>query len=277
MDTVSVARDHEALRRALGENKINWLGISYGTQLGANYAPLYPSHTRAMVLDAALEHSLPEGHQVAGEIVAAEDSFNRFADWCRPRRPVRYAAKTYGQSSIAWWRKQIKIRFPLRVRCGQSPVRTSGWARKVCCGSRSLRSMDLTCHGLGCRGRYRRRSTVMDPPSQSPQQELPSTDTMLCSATPVWTTHRRCAPIRTCSSGSSLASTRTSPAGCIRDLAGRVVHRLAGATSQPTQNAERPGSADLHHPGSSRSIDSLLLGTWPRSTDRGQRTVDAYG
>jgi pimeloyl-ACP methyl ester carboxylesterase len=82
MDTVSVARDHEALRLALGEDKINWLGVSYRTQLGANCAQLYPSHTRAMVLDAALEHSLPEVHQVSGEIMAAEDSFNRFADWC---------------------------------------------------------------------------------------------------------------------------------------------------------------------------------------------------
>jgi hypothetical protein len=35
MDTVSVARDHEALRLALGENKINWLGVSYGTQVAA--------------------------------------------------------------------------------------------------------------------------------------------------------------------------------------------------------------------------------------------------
>jgi pimeloyl-ACP methyl ester carboxylesterase len=35
MDTVSVARDHEALRLALGEDKINWLGISYGTQFYA--------------------------------------------------------------------------------------------------------------------------------------------------------------------------------------------------------------------------------------------------
>jgi hypothetical protein len=35
-----------------------------------------------MVLDAALEHSLPEVVQVAGEIMAAEDSFNRFARWC---------------------------------------------------------------------------------------------------------------------------------------------------------------------------------------------------
>jgi pimeloyl-ACP methyl ester carboxylesterase len=38
IDTVNVARDHVALRLALGENKINWLGISYGTQLAANYA-----------------------------------------------------------------------------------------------------------------------------------------------------------------------------------------------------------------------------------------------
>jgi pimeloyl-ACP methyl ester carboxylesterase len=80
MDTVSVARDHEALRLALGENKINWLGVSYGTQVAADYAQLYPTRTRAMVLDAPLEHSLPEVHQVADEIIAAEDSFNRFAD-----------------------------------------------------------------------------------------------------------------------------------------------------------------------------------------------------
>jgi pimeloyl-ACP methyl ester carboxylesterase len=62
MDTVSVARDHEALRLALGENKINWLGISYGTQLAANYAQMYPTRTRAMVLDAPLEHSQAEVH-----------------------------------------------------------------------------------------------------------------------------------------------------------------------------------------------------------------------
>src|SRR5262245_34652695 len=56
-DTVSVARDHEALRIALGVSKVNWLGLSYGTQLGAQYAQLYPKRTRAMVLDAVLDHS----------------------------------------------------------------------------------------------------------------------------------------------------------------------------------------------------------------------------
>jgi pimeloyl-ACP methyl ester carboxylesterase len=82
VDTVSAARDHEALRRALRVREVTWLGISYGTQLAANYAELYPRRTRAMALDAALEHSLPEVVQVADEISAVEDSFNRFARWC---------------------------------------------------------------------------------------------------------------------------------------------------------------------------------------------------
>jgi pimeloyl-ACP methyl ester carboxylesterase len=81
-DTISVARDHEALRKALGVKQVSWLGLSYGTQLAANYAELFPRRTRAMVLDAALEHSMPEIEQVADESMAAEDSFNRFAAWC---------------------------------------------------------------------------------------------------------------------------------------------------------------------------------------------------
>jgi hypothetical protein len=35
-----------------------------------------------MVLDAPLEHSQPEGAQVTDELMAAEESFNRFARWC---------------------------------------------------------------------------------------------------------------------------------------------------------------------------------------------------
>lgn len=81
-DTVSVARDHEAMRIALGEAKVTWLGLSYGTQVASNYAALYPRRTRAMVLDSALEHSLPEVVQVADEVRAAEETFNRFARWC---------------------------------------------------------------------------------------------------------------------------------------------------------------------------------------------------
>jgi pimeloyl-ACP methyl ester carboxylesterase len=82
LDTISVARDHDALRRALGERQVSWLGLSYGTQLAADYAELFPGRTRAMVLDAALDHSLPEVYQVATEAASAEESLNRFIAWC---------------------------------------------------------------------------------------------------------------------------------------------------------------------------------------------------
>jgi pimeloyl-ACP methyl ester carboxylesterase len=115
MDTVSVARDHEALRLALGENKINWLGMSYGTQLAANYAQLYPTRTQAMVLDAPLEHSQAEVHQVADEIIAVEDSFNRFADWC----PTNDTCALRGQDVRAVFDRLVQ-------QADQNPIRVEG-------------------------------------------------------------------------------------------------------------------------------------------------------
>ncbi len=120
MDTVSVARDHEALRIALSESKINWLGISYGTQLAANYAQLYPTRTQAMVLDAPLEHSLPEVHQVADEIIAAEDSFNRFADWC----PSQETCALRGQDVRAVFDRLVQ-------QADQNPIQVEGALRPV--------------------------------------------------------------------------------------------------------------------------------------------------
>ena len=120
MDTVSVARDHEALRQALGENKINWLGISYGTQVAANYAQLYPTRTQAMVLDAPLEHSQSEVHQVADEIIAAEGSFNRFADWC----PTQETCALRGQDVRAVFDRLV-------AQADQNPIRVDGAVRPV--------------------------------------------------------------------------------------------------------------------------------------------------
>jgi pimeloyl-ACP methyl ester carboxylesterase len=83
VDTVSVARDHEAVRIGLGERTFNWLGLSYGTQIGANYAQLFPRRVRAMVFDGALDHSALSVGLLADEIATVEDAFNRFAQWCR--------------------------------------------------------------------------------------------------------------------------------------------------------------------------------------------------
>jgi pimeloyl-ACP methyl ester carboxylesterase len=53
--TADSARDIEAIRMALGEPKISYLGFSYGTFLGAEYAHLYPTHVRVFVLDGAVD------------------------------------------------------------------------------------------------------------------------------------------------------------------------------------------------------------------------------
>ncbi|MCU1544069.1 MAG: alpha/beta hydrolase [Microbacteriaceae bacterium] len=55
VDTVSAARDLDLLRAVLGDTKLNYLGFSYGTLLGATYAELYPQNTGRLVLDGALD------------------------------------------------------------------------------------------------------------------------------------------------------------------------------------------------------------------------------
>jgi len=57
VDTVSAARDLDLLRAVLGDKKLNYLGYSYGTFLGASYAELYPDKVGRLALDGALDPS----------------------------------------------------------------------------------------------------------------------------------------------------------------------------------------------------------------------------
>lgn len=58
IDTQTAARDMDYIRAALGEQTITYVGYSYGTFLGAEYADLFPTHVRAFVLDGAVDPSL---------------------------------------------------------------------------------------------------------------------------------------------------------------------------------------------------------------------------
>lgn len=81
-DTIDAADDVEAIRIALGEPKVNWLGLSYGTELGAVYASRYPDRVRTMVLDGAVHHARPLRQAVIEETAAGDDALRRFAAWC---------------------------------------------------------------------------------------------------------------------------------------------------------------------------------------------------
>ena len=82
VDTPSGVRDLEAVRAALGPEKINFYGVSYGTLLGAEYTNRYPDHVRAIVLDSVMDHSAGVDDFLATEADAAQDSFNEFVAWC---------------------------------------------------------------------------------------------------------------------------------------------------------------------------------------------------
>ena len=58
MTTENSARDMDSIRAALGQQKISYLGYSYGTYLGQVYATLFGNRVRRMVLDSTVD---PQG------------------------------------------------------------------------------------------------------------------------------------------------------------------------------------------------------------------------
>jgi pimeloyl-ACP methyl ester carboxylesterase len=82
VDSVSVARDLDAVRAALGEQTLNWYGASYGTLIGQMYAELFPGRIRAMVNDGNMDHSLGTSAFQLTEASFVEDSYAEFVAWC---------------------------------------------------------------------------------------------------------------------------------------------------------------------------------------------------
>ncbi|MET9229953.1 alpha/beta hydrolase [Lentzea sp. NPDC003310] len=81
-DGATVARDLDAARRALGERKISYFGLSYGTVFGQAYAERFGRNLRAMVLDSVVDHSADLHRFVGDRAAASDDAFREFAKWC---------------------------------------------------------------------------------------------------------------------------------------------------------------------------------------------------
>jgi pimeloyl-ACP methyl ester carboxylesterase len=83
VSNLETVEDIERIRRALGEGKLNYLGYSYGTIMGQQYAEEYPRHIRTMVLDGNMDHSLESTWDfMRTETAAVEENFVSFAEWC---------------------------------------------------------------------------------------------------------------------------------------------------------------------------------------------------
>ena len=89
VDTVSVARDLDVLRALSGDQKLNYLGFSYGTYLGAIYADLFPANTGRMVLDGAVDPTLSLGGRAAGQAKGFETSLRTYVEQCQSGQAVQ--------------------------------------------------------------------------------------------------------------------------------------------------------------------------------------------
>ncbi len=106
MTTQDMARDMDSIRVALGQQKINYYGVSYGTYLGQVYATLFPHRVRRMVLDSIVD---PDGAWYEDNVLqdyAFQGRMNAFFSWI-----ARYAA-TYRLGST---RAQVTATFEMAM------------------------------------------------------------------------------------------------------------------------------------------------------------------
>jgi pimeloyl-ACP methyl ester carboxylesterase len=103
VDTLSVVRDLEAVRVALNDGPLTYIGVSYGTQLGYQYASMFPYGIRAMALDAVAQHSDPDITQINVQSAAMDRALQRFFTWCN----TNSACAAHNQSAEKLWDETI--------------------------------------------------------------------------------------------------------------------------------------------------------------------------
>lgn len=78
VSTIENVRDLDMIRQLMGAEKLNFLGVSYGTYVGAMYAELFPQHTGRLVLDSAV--NITENDSVI-QATGFDLSLRNYAAW----------------------------------------------------------------------------------------------------------------------------------------------------------------------------------------------------
>ena len=81
--TRDVARDLDILRATNSNTKLNYLGISYGTYIGAIYADLFPGHVGRVVLDSAVDPSKREIDSITETVAFKEGVLREYVEHCQ--------------------------------------------------------------------------------------------------------------------------------------------------------------------------------------------------
>jgi pimeloyl-ACP methyl ester carboxylesterase len=84
--TRDVVRDLDVMRSALGDEKLSYVGYSYGTRIGSQYAEAFPGNVRALVLDGAVDPTQSQVDSLVAQGAGFQKAFDAFAAWCAQRQ-----------------------------------------------------------------------------------------------------------------------------------------------------------------------------------------------
>ncbi len=81
-NTQQAARDMELIRLAIGVEKLDYLGFSYGTELGATYIALFPDRVGRFVLDGAVDPTLSSAQSTVNQVAGFDKAFRSYLNDC---------------------------------------------------------------------------------------------------------------------------------------------------------------------------------------------------
>jgi pimeloyl-ACP methyl ester carboxylesterase len=81
-NTQQSARDMDLIRAALGVEKLDYLGFSYGTELGATYIALFPDRVGKFVLDGAVDPTLSSAQGTVNQVAGFDKAFRSYLKDC---------------------------------------------------------------------------------------------------------------------------------------------------------------------------------------------------
>lgn len=119
--TDNTVRDMDVIRSAVGAQRLNWLGFSYGTELGASYAQEFPDRVGRMVLDGGVDPQL-DGMQISRDQSAGfQLAMQRFATDCAKRADCVASSQRAVLDAVNGLLSELE----------RSPMRTDGSRRLV--------------------------------------------------------------------------------------------------------------------------------------------------
>ncbi|MFI6295786.1 alpha/beta hydrolase [Nonomuraea sp. NPDC050790] len=112
--TANAAEDLDRIRAAVGDDKLNYFGLSYGTQLGAVYATKHPKNVGRFVLDAALDPSVSFKERAVTQAKGFKNALDAFAKDCVAQTCDLGASPADVQKDIATFLKALEDK-PVKV------------------------------------------------------------------------------------------------------------------------------------------------------------------